>query len=337
MDNRITKRRLSDFLAYEWILTLVFVAVAVVVLELVYSIAATRLSTGQQFKYYYDQNIFTHTEGGSLYDLLGVNYGENGKTFSYDVLSVETETLLSSYNVLTTRLSVQEGDAVFTSSNVDSDEKVRAKSIIDGEAPVYRMDKLLSDAEDYLARFLTDGETDVYNADGYDEDKIRAYFDMRMKNDNRFRTEQSKEKGRQDEIGRITKLAAEVKDFKKLMDTGEAKGLFYRYTRYEQATETDTSREEAFKNAYQREKDEGRENAVYGFNLAALTAPAAAGKRDVSAYFKLSVQDAAGNIRTDASDVVLLVFDFLSYQPDLQFETISFINTIVREFSDFLD
>ena len=328
MDNKITKRRLSDFLAYEWILTLIVAAAVIVAMELIYTVSAVRLSVGQNFKFYYDQNLYTYENpAANLYDLLDVKLGENGKTFSYDVLQVDSETLMSSYNVLTTRLSVQEGDVIFTSLNEEEDGTRRAKTIVDGDGYyVYRMDKLLSDAEEYLANFLKDGETDVYDVENYDEAKIRALFDTRMKGDNRFRTEETKAQGRQDEIARINKLVNEVKDFKRLMDTGEEKGLFFRYTKYEQAAETDGTRDERYITAYEREKTEGRENAVYGFNISALTG----GGKDTSAYFKI-----AGN--TDAKDVVLMAFDFLTYQPDLQFETISFINTIVREFSNFLD
>jgi hypothetical protein len=39
---------------------------------------------------------------------------------------------------------------------------------------------------------------------------------------------------------------------------------------------------------------------------------------------------------TDASNVVLMVFNFRNEQPELQFETISFINTMIRECSTIL-
>ncbi|MBR0190377.1 MAG: hypothetical protein IJQ23_08355, partial [Clostridia bacterium] len=128
MDNKLTKRRLSDFLAYEWILMIIVAVAAILVLELAYTMAATRLSTGQQFKYYLDEDIYSFDASDkSIYDLLGVETGKNGKTFSYDVLSVETENLTSSYNVLSVRLSVQEGDAIFTTSVEKEGEAVRVK------------------------------------------------------------------------------------------------------------------------------------------------------------------------------------------------------------------
>lgn len=320
MDNRLTKRRLSDFFAYEWIITVVAAVAAIIVLELIYTVAAVRLSTGQQFKYYMDEDLYVYDSStGDIYSLLGVKTGKNGKTFSFDVLSVEAENLSSSYNVLSVRLSVQEGDAIFTSS-LEKDGTVRAKSIID-EFSVYDMQSLLNSAKEYIAQFKGDG-------DSLDENKIRDYFDKRMKGDNRFRTESEKEEGRQNEIERIKKLSLDVQDFETLMSVGEEKGLFYKYTKYEQSATTVD--DETYRAAYEKEKTEGRENFVYGFNMAAMThAPERTDKRNVSDYLKLSGGTAYG--------VVLVLFDFSAEQPDLQFECISFVCTLAREFSDFLD
>lgn len=317
MDNRLTKRRLSDFLAYEWILMIIVAVAAIIVLELAYTVAATRLSTGQQFKYYLDETLYSFDASDkSIYDLLGVETGRNGKTFSYDVLSVETENLTSSYNVLSVRLSVQEGDAIFTSSVEEEGKSVRVKQIVD-ENPVYYLEDLLARAENYLKTFTVNG--DVYNAEDYDEDKIRAHFDTRMKGDNRFRTEADKEEGRINEIGRIKKLADEVAAFKTLLSVGEEKGLFYRYTKYEQ-TVAGYPDDENYKTVYENETEH-----IYGINMGALTG----GNKNVSEYLKIANTDSAQN-------VVLVLFDFGKYQEDLQFESISFVNTLVREFSDFL-
>lgn len=326
MDNKLTKKRLSDFLAYEWIITIVAVVAVIIVWELIYTVSAARLSVGQLFKYYMDEDLYYY-DGSSrdVYSLLGVETGRNGKTFSYDVLAVETENLNSSYNVLSVRLSVQEGDAIFTSSAEKEDGTVRVKNIIDNFS-VYDMESLFESAKGYLTKFVKAGG-DIYTAADYDENKIRDYFDARMKGDNRFRSEKDKGEGRQNEIARIRKLAADVKDFETLMTIGEEKGLFYKYTKYEQsATSVDN---EDVRAAYEREKSNGRENLVYGFNMAAMTHdPLRTDKKNVSDYLKL----AGGN----AEGVVLCLFDFAKEQPDLQYESISFVCTLAREFSDFL-
>ncbi|MBR0188941.1 MAG: hypothetical protein IJQ23_00985, partial [Clostridia bacterium] len=230
------------------------------------------------------------------------------------------ENLTSSYNVLSVRLSVQEGDAIFTSSVEQEGETVRVKQIIDANSVYYFEGEngLLARAENYLKTFTVDGG-DIYTESDYDENKIRAYFDERMKGDNRFRTDADKEEGRNNEIGRIKKLAKDVKDFKFLLSDGEEKGLFYKYTKFEQTYNANPDAEN-YKTAYEKEMEH-----IYGINMAALTG----GKKNVSEYLKITGTDSAEN-------VVLVLFDFGSYQEDLQFESISFVNTLVREFSDFL-
>lgn len=320
MDNRLTKKRLSDFLAYEWLIILGTIFAVIVALELLYTTLAARLSVGQQFKYYVDEDISV-TSVYSIYNVLGIDIGENGKTFSYDVMSVESENLNSSYNVLSIRLSVQEGDAIFTSSVEKEDVGARAKAVADGH-PLYDMEGLLAGAKEYLSQFTVTGGN-IYDLNDYDEAVIRAYFDERMKGDNRYRNEEDKEAGRQLEIGRIKKLAKDTEDFEKFLNCGNG-ALFYRYTRFEQSTELYPD-EEYYKKGYDKQVESGRENLIYGINIAELK-----GGKNVSDYLKLAGSDSAEN-------VVLMLFDFSSYQYDLQFEAISFVDTLVREFSDILD
>lgn len=319
MDNKLTKRRLSDFLAYEWIVTIIVAVAAIIVWELVYTVSAARLSCGQQFKYYLDEDLYSF-DSYSVYDLLEVSPNENGKTFSYDILSVETENLISSYNVLSVRLSIQEGDAIFTSAEEREDERVRAKTIID-QNPVYDFEELYSGAKEYLAQF-TVGGGNVFNENDYDEAVICEYFDKRMKGDNRYRTEAEKAEGRQNEIGRIKKLAKDVKDFGTVLAAGAETELFYRYTKYEQAAGGDAE-DKDYGAVYAKELEKGAK--IYGVNMAALTG----GRKNVSEYLKIQGKE-------NADKIVLVLFDFSSYQYDLQFESISFVNTLVREFSDIL-
>ena len=317
MDNRITKRRLSDFLAYDWILMIVAIMALIFLWEVIFTSAATRLSVGQKFKIYRDEGLYA-SDNTNLIALLGAADGENGKTFSYDVLSVESESLTSSYNVLPTRMSVRDGDAIFTSS-VETDGVSRVRTIID-DYPVCDFNELKENAKAYLNQFVVENG-DIYNENDYDEAKIRAYFNERMDGDKRFKTEDALEKGRRDEIGRIKLLAKNVKDFEKLL-AYENQDIFYKYIRYEQAHNSDPEDEE-LAGYYEQEKAKGAR--VFGLNIAALTG----GTNNPSDYFKLMGTDKADN-------VVLVLFDFTKYQPDLQYETISFTVTLVKEFSNIL-
>jgi hypothetical protein len=54
MDNKITKNRLSNFLAYEWIVIIIVCVVLIFVWEIVYTVGAVRLTAGQKFNFYFD-------------------------------------------------------------------------------------------------------------------------------------------------------------------------------------------------------------------------------------------------------------------------------------------
>ena len=138
MDNRINRNRLSNFLSYEWILMLGAVAIAIILWELMYTVFAVRLTVGQQFNYYYDENVAANPE--AFEKLL-----TDRETFSFDVLSVSSEHLSSRYNVLNLRLSTKEGDILITeTSETEKDGKKtsKANTYIDLYS-FYDMDSLL--------------------------------------------------------------------------------------------------------------------------------------------------------------------------------------------------
>ena len=338
MDNKLTKKRLSDFLSYDWIIMLVVIVAAIVLWELVYTIAAVRLTEGQNFKYYYDVNMYAGNDA-AFYSL--ITEDEDDPVFSYDVLSVTSESLSSDYNVLNLRLSVYEGDVIFTDKKPEDSGNNRAKSIVDSER-VYVLTDLLNDGVNYLAGFLKDGLSTqangkevVFDYNNLDEQKIRDNFLSRMRKDNRFRTDAQKEEGFYLEADRIKKVCEELEKFDYLLTVCEEEDMFFRYTRGQQAldealaTDSTVSAEEREQRqaVVDAEKEAGRENAPYGILLEKFTG----GARQVSEFFRRSDG-------TDATDAVLMTFDFYDITDaglhDLQFETVSFINRIVEEFSD---
>ena len=335
MDNRITKKRLSAFLSYEWILVIVICVAMVAVWELIYTVASVKLSVGQRFKYYFDVNVF-----GS--DVAVEKTIDDDSVFSYDVLEYSGEQLSTAYNVLANRLATYDGDVMFTdcrdNSTAEEKKEIRAKFVVDNYYG-YSFEVLLKDAQNYLLEnFMKDGLTaekvfSEYNLNNFDRAKIEQTFRNRMKKDNRFRKEADIQNGVGLEQYRVQKLYAEVIDFSKLLSLKETHpDLFMVYTMYEQSIEFPGKIDvEYFKRQYQKEIDAGRVNQIYALKLDAL------------AKYK------TGNTKTDpsnyvvyygeytAKDVCITVLDFKSEQPHLQFETISFINAIVRDCSNLLD
>lgn len=339
MDSKITKSRLSNFLSYEWILMIVVAVLAVFGWELIYTTAAVRISDGQKFVYYYDKSV-TGLNPNTFDQLL-----DDNDTFSYDILykayeQMSDETASGGYDVLTLRLSLPEGDAIFCDTNQDEKTKTsRANTLIDTYS-IYDVKSLLKNAKKYLSALLKDefvtgsaeeiAETDVMlDYANLDENKISDLFYTRLKGDNRLREGSVSP---ENEKARIKKLCEETAFFQKVLMFDETvtseESIFYSYRKYEQAYTVYENKED-YKEAYEN-------SAVkkYGLKIDALK----------NLYGKDGETEAKNNaenffsIKSERSlkGVIALVFNFSDGNDgiyDLQFESISFLNTIIRSFS----
>lgn len=318
MDNKITKKRLNHMLSYEWIAIIIVMVAIVFVWELCYSFVSVKLTPGQRFRVFYDYNISAYQADG-LIDIL-----EGEKTFSYDLLELKYEQILKDSEVLYNRNLLGETDAIITdtkNTNTENPEKVinRANEIID-QYDMYSFYALTIDAEVYIDSFKTNGV--------FDDQKIEQNFRARMKGDNRFRTEAQILDGIKSEKERLTKLEKDLLTVQKLFDFDarrKAEGkesIFYSYTRYSQSLQNAKNDQvkEYYENLIENESEKN-----YGLKLWLLTG----GERNSANYF-----NAIFNAQVSAEGVILMIFDIESFQTDLQYETVSFIATIVREFSN---
>lgn len=337
MDNKITKKRLSDFFAYEWIAIIVAIIFFIVAWEMLYALFEVKLSVGQKFKYYYDSGVVS-SNGSSFYERV-----IDG--LSYDVVSVGRESINKDGDVLNDRLSIGEGDVIFTNSteNVDDSKlteelNVRSKLIVDS-CGVYHLEELLSAGQNYLKTtfFFDQYKTqnlgvEEYTADKIDQAKVKKVFLERKKGDNRFRSQEQKDAGVKLELKRVQDLCKEIVDFGVFMDyaiehdKNNEEKILYRYTMYDQAKQIAKN---AGNDRRVKEIEEYQEmhlavgnryNAPYGINLNALRG----GETNASEYAHLEGKDTAENI-------VMMVFNFSLDQPHLQYETITFMNMIIRD------
>ena len=320
---------------------IVFLVVIIFINQFVYGFFTAEPTVGQSFKYLYDADV------SSVSDQDFASFIIEEMPFSYDVIEFGSEPLTDERDVLGMRIAIQDGDIFITSGKRDSEGVSLLEQRIDNQGVcLYNFNKLLYDAKAYLKGFLKEeyasySESDkdqlVKDSNNLDEQKIHARFLSRMKKDNRYRTEEQKSEGKVLEVGRINQLVKEVNDFEYLLE--EKPDIFYRYTRYSQSLKfANEDKKEHYQMLVDREKADEKtcgENAPFGILAEKLTG----GKEDPSKYFKLKGQEVEGEEETvyTAKDVVITAFDFLEYQIDLQFETISFMNAIVRECSNFLD
>ncbi len=316
MDNKITKKRLGDLCSYDWILFIAAIAAAILVWELLYAFTSVKLTTGQRFSIFYDEGVINKNETA----LRG--FLQKDDALSFEVIVLDSESMAASTNVLSIRLQVGDGDVIFASVKPKEGEgsdkgTVRAKSIIDG-GYVYNFERLVTDAEEYLKKFK--------NPSGdWNDEAIYENFDARLGRDNRFRSESEKTEGKRLEKERLVRLEKELADFKSLLLNED---YLFRYTRFTQTLDrASESRKAEYEEYVKIEKQNGRENVAYGLNIGALHT--AEGKLNVSELVSLNGESTAEN-------VVLMIFDFYKDQPDAQFETISFVNCVVRNCSNAL-
>ena len=334
MDNKITKSRFSSFIAYEWIKIIVVILVAVFFWEFMFAFTGVRLSHGQQFKVLYDEYLSSDYEKDIIYATI-----EN-KAFSYDVIDLGSEFMYPGLdNIIDTRYQTFDGDVVVTShKELVTDEKVkyhRTYSIIDAYN-VWSFEKALKDGESYLKGLLkkefANDVQKVYDYDNLDPAKIENLFRTRMKKDNRFRSESQKKEGIKLEKQRIQKICENLKITKYLLENHP--DLFLRYTKYTQrAIYTPSANSLLTAEKAKNLEKYGSETVSYGINLEKLVLDTSQGmpkdKFEITVFFI--------NENSTANDLVMLAYDFTSKQRDLQFESLSFINTCIKMCSNLLD
>lgn len=318
-------------LQYDWIKIIATIVLAIIVWELIFTVAGVRLTAGQNFKIYYYHTLST----GGADDL--DDFIDEKVDFSYDIITRGAENLMEDYatTVLEARLSVAEGDIMFTDNiiypfgNTEDSEYENKKEdsrynksnmyMLADNYNMYDYQTLAKDAREYLDSFKENGELS--------DTLIESNFKKRMKKDNRFRKSADFKAGLVDEIARIERLEQEVTAFEWLLDTYKQTELFFNYTRY-QYTYLYNCVEE-YKEAY-----ESQELKPYGINAGFLDKEEIRGERkSIADIMCLNSGDNQGK----AVDVAIMVFDFRNKQADLQYETIVFINAIIYNYSTLYD
>lgn len=199
MDARITKQRLSTYLAYDWLKILLAIAAACVAFVVFFTMIGTRPTIGQQYE------IFSY--GDLRYDEDNATIMETLKEkFSYDILETSIQNFQQSdvgSLALSARRTVLEGNALFVSDYTQEEdgrtgfETVCGSGLINGGSSLeemglfFQIPTFLEDTENYLTRFF--GEN--WREGEIDMDEVRTCFLNRNGNDKRFKTDAQKEAG----------------------------------------------------------------------------------------------------------------------------------------------
>ncbi len=341
MDVKITKKRLLNLISYDWIKIAAFSLAFIFLWVLLFTTCATRATVGEQFYFViYDDITATDKDYDMLSDM------KSDGTLSYDVLTSTVSHITKAGNysaayMLSLRASTNEGDVMlayagkenklleYKSNNSDGEDSTTASgekaekssdiyNLLYGNGYFIDMERFLSNAKNYLSKFVDDpdGENPTINAA-----KIESYFrNVRIRSARNYKktynTEAKIAEGVKDEIKRIETLATAYKRVTSAIAKAQSEGNdFYRY--YMKPT-----------------REEGvYEKKAYGIDLYALNRNATEDKQKVSDRWTYVDE----NDQVTSEGITLLVFDFGSKQEDLQYESLCFIDYIIRNFSNYAD
>lgn len=232
MDAKITKSRLANFLAYDWLKILIAIGIAVAALCVFFTTLATRPRDDQVYELY----AYNGLSGGQRSTVFGDEILSSG-ALSYDILSAAFESFdaFDTYGqaAYTARRAALQGKAIFVNGceyTEGEGEEAETKSRLDdfireslsdlGEPseycnPYFDFPALLAECESYLRSVF--GED--LSADP-DEARVREIFLARNGGDKRFRTSAQKEKGVGLERERLIALREDYFAVREALDSG---------------------------------------------------------------------------------------------------------------------
>ncbi len=234
MDAKITKKRLSHLLSYDWIKIVAIAAAVIFAWTLIFSVTATKITAAQQF-------VLVNHYSCYLGEGYGSEFYSTTDFFSYEVIERRIEDLQASagksnaYTVLDARLAVGEGDVMFIPDIDNPDTKTLVEGTgVDGveaqyeyktyvESFLMRYFPYMYDLDDYF-RQMEEFLIEHYGADWQngelDETKVAQNFRARVKKDNRFKKEAQIQQGIQDEKARIESYKEALIQFNGYLQNG---------------------------------------------------------------------------------------------------------------------
>ncbi len=324
MDAKITKQRLANLLAYDWLKILVTIAVAVLALALLFTMTATNPTTAQTFTIYGYTDVRVGTENMSLDTRL-----EEKKVFSYDILKISSESFYgNSYSAAayTARRAAGEGTVMFLSA-LDKAGKASKDSELyrNTSEGTYAGDEVYSgfyDPQYFLETEIKEYLETFFGADlsgELNQDKASARFLERNGKDKRFRTKEQKAAGIESEKQRLIKLR---NDYVAVRTAFEQEKLVYLAINKESGETKELKWEEVCPENYH----------VAAFGLGKL--------KSISKLYYFEYTEPAeeeggeGKNKTTGESICLTVFrNNRKKGHDLCYETVSFLNYLAENYA----
>ncbi|MDE7296479.1 MAG: hypothetical protein K2N84_04360 [Clostridia bacterium] len=246
MDAKITKQRLGNLLAYDWLKIVVCIIAAVALLSIFFTMVGTRPTNAQTFEVYSYTDVKTGSDFVRLDDALAEK-----KVFSYDILETSWNSFSDNAyagSAYSARRAAGEGTAMFITDVTETDE--------DGKVTSESMLKIMTTRESdgacyglYAGEAYTGGFWDTqyyvevwckqylakfYNTENFEkladfDARVEEHFLARNGRDKRFRSAAKKQEGIALEKARIEGLK---EDYLAVVAALEEGKLSYRKVTY---------------------------------------------------------------------------------------------------------
>ncbi|MBP5308361.1 MAG: hypothetical protein J6Z34_04405 [Clostridia bacterium] len=313
MNNRITKTRLKQLLSYDLWKIIAIIAAGVFLWSLLFTMFGDSLSEGQKLNVYAynvtvkvsEMNELLKTGGENdfkSYEIRETQFYDFGMYSASNTTTAQQFAAWSSVGQLDI-FFVSCNEGIVTKQKDENGREVETKRSLAGDyiPYFYPLETLTGDAFDYLKRY---GGLD---ADGnLDETEIKNYFLDRKRRDNFYRHGQIDADMEVERFGKLLYAANKMKEFLSRDD------LDIWYTA----------------------EQDGKEY-IYGVEMGKLGLRGgnpATGKTPTDLCGVGEIDEVSGS--SVASGVALAVFNNKNHQPDLMYESLSFVVAVIERYSD---
>lgn len=223
MDAKITKQRLGNLLAYDWLKIVVCIAAAVALLSIFFTMVGTRPTNAQTFEVY----AYTDVSTGSDFTRLDDEFEEK-KTFSYEILETSWNSFSGNAyagSAYTARRAAGEGTAMFMTDvtetdeegNITSESTLKAMTARESDGACYGLYAGEAgtggfwDTQYYIEVWCKQYLAKFYNTENFEkladfDARVEEHFLARNNKDKRFRSSAKKQEGIALEKARIEGL-----------------------------------------------------------------------------------------------------------------------------------
>ncbi len=315
MDNKITIKRLKNFIAYDLVKTIAVTLSIVVVLILVMNFLSPKPTEGQEFTLLIDDQVICGTYSQTILDdIKGKDVDDYG--FSYEILKTTKTQIVpgeyGSYYMLDTYSQVYYDD-IFVCADIyteDAETKEKVATLYDSfiyNLYAYNIVDYYEDALKFVKPFF-DGDT-------INENEVKNYFAKERGKDARFRKDSEYYKGLEEEIRRIKAIKTNADKFKALCENYD---ILYK-------NESVVAKNGETLNGYFA--IDVNKLAVYQRNALPIS----------NVYSRAVLDDKGYFVDSTTENVLIMVGANKEVNGDLFYEGLAFINYFIKTYTTLLD